>query len=344
MTTTERRPGGAAPTLEEVAREAGVSRATASRAINGGSRVSPRAQAAVAAAVRTLGYTPNPAARSLMTRRTDSVAVVVPEPDERVFSDPFFSLTLRSVHRVLDEHGLQLVLLLARRGTASEQTLRYLSGRPVDGALITSHHRDDGLAGRLADLGLPCVFGGRPWDDTDRVSWVDVDQVAGGRMAAEALLQRGRRVLATVTGPEDMTAAADRLTGWRAALGEAGVAADRVAVGDFTEVGGEAAARELLARHPDVDGVFAASDLMAAGVLKVLAELGRRVPEDVAVVGFDDLGGAETTTPTLTTVHNPVAAMAEEATRMLLRQIGGEGPASPVRVVMPTRLVRRESC
>ncbi|MFC6287419.1 LacI family DNA-binding transcriptional regulator [Nocardioides sp. GCM10027113] len=344
MTKTDRRPAGAAPTLEEVARAAGVSRATASRAINGGTRVSPRAQAAVAAAVRSLGYSPNPAARSLVTRRTDSVAVVVPEPDERVFSDPFFSLTLRSVHRVLDEHGLQMVLLLARRGTAAKQTLRYLSGRPVDGALITSHHRDDGLAGHLADIGLPCVFGGRPWDHADRVSWVDVDQAEGGRLAAEALLQRGRRVLATISGPDDMTAAADRLAGWQQALATAGVDASRVASGDFTEEGGEAAARRLLADHPDIDGIFAASDLMAAGALRVLAELGRRVPEDVAVVGFDDVGGAEHTRPPLTTLRNPVAEMAEEATRMLLRQINGEGPETPVRLVMPTRLVRRESC
>ncbi|HSE72603.1 MAG TPA: LacI family DNA-binding transcriptional regulator [Nocardioidaceae bacterium] len=344
MTTTESTPASSSPTLDEVARLAGVSRATASRAINGGTRVSPRAQAAVAAAVRTLGYSPNPAARSLVTRRTDSIALVVPEPDDRVFSDPFFAGTLRGVSRVLTEHDLQMVLLLAQPGPASERTLRYLRGRHVDGALITSHHRDDRLAGRMAGIGLPCVFGGRPWSDSERVTYVDVENVAGGRLAATALLERGCRSIATITGPLDMTAAVDRLDGWREALAAAGVRHDRVVNGDFTFEGGERATRELLAAHPDIDGIFAASDLMASAALSVLAETGRRVPDDVAVVGFDDIGGAERTSPPLTTLRNPVTEMAEQMTRMLLQQIHGQAAATPVRLVMPTRLVRRQSC
>jgi len=158
------------PTLDEVAELAGVSRATASRAINGGDRVSPRAQSAVDAAVRRLRFTPNRAARSLATRRTDSVAVVLPEPDERVFSDPFFAGWLRGVNRVLAERDLQLVLLLARPGAEGARTMRYLSNRHVDGALVVSHHRDDGLAEHLATLGLPSVFGGRPWTPSHRPS------------------------------------------------------------------------------------------------------------------------------------------------------------------------------
>ena len=155
-------PGGS-PTLEEVARLAGVSRATASRAINGGNRVSAQAQNAVDEAVRALGYTPNPAARSLVTRRTDSVALVVPEPDERVFSDPFFARTLRGVSRVLTERDLQLVLLMARPGPEEQRMLRYLRNRHVDGALVVSHHEADSLADHLAALDLPCAFVGRPW-------------------------------------------------------------------------------------------------------------------------------------------------------------------------------------
>ena len=168
------------PTLDEVARVAGVSRATASRAINGADRVSTKSKAAVDAAVRTLGYTPNPAARSLVTRRTDSIAVVVPEPDERVFADPFFARTLRGTTQVLSERDLQLVLLLARPGEEEARTLRYLRNRHVDGALVVSHHRNDTLADHLADLKLPCVFIGRPWNSADRVAYVDTDNVAGG--------------------------------------------------------------------------------------------------------------------------------------------------------------------
>lgn len=331
------------PTLDEVARVAGVSRATASRAINGGQRVSPRAQSSVDAAVRTLGYVPNPAARSLVTRRTDSIAVVVPEPDDRVFSDPFFAGTLRGVTRVLSDRDIQLVLLLARPGASTARTLRYLTNRHVDGALVVSHHRDDGLAEALSRIDLPCVFGGRPWAAGDRVAYVDVDNTAGERVATEVLVERGCRRIGTIAGPGDMTAAEDRLAGWRQAMAAAGMADDAVVHGDFTEAGGQRAAEQLMAEHPDLDGIVVASDLMALGALRVLATLGRRVPDDVAVVGFDDLGVAERTTPPLTTVRQPVEEMAERATRLLLEQVDGHTGSHAMRMIIPPLLVRRES-
>jgi DNA-binding LacI/PurR family transcriptional regulator len=331
------------PTLDEVARVAGVSRATASRAINGGARVSATARRAVDDAVRSLGYVPNPAARSLVTRRTDSVAVIVPEPDERVFSDPFFAGTLRGVNNVLASRDLQLVLLLATPGAEEARTIRYLSHRHVDGAVVVSHHRNDGLADHLAAIGLPCVFGGRPWNGADRVTYVDVDNVAGGRDATRLLIDRGCRRIGTIAGPADMTAAVDRLQGWHEAMGGAGMPADAVAIGDFTEAGGEEAARRLLERHPDVDGIEIASDLMAAGALRVLASTGRRVPDDVAVVGYDDLGVAERTTPALTTIRQPIVEMLERATRLLLEQMDGIAPRGSMRVIIPPVLVRRES-
>ena len=339
-----RRDGAtASPTLDEVARVAGVYRATASRAINGGQRVSARAQSAVDTAVRTLGYVPNPAARSLVTRRTDSIAVLVPEPDDRVFSDPFFAGTLRGVNRVLSERDIQLVLLLARPGADTARTLRYLTNRHVDGALVTSHHRDDRLAEHLADIGLPCVFGGRPWTGGDRVAYVDVDNMAGEREATELLITRGCTRIGTIAGPADMTAAADRLAGWRQAMEQAGLPTDAVEHGDFTEESGVTAARALMERHPDLDGLVVASDLMASGALKVLAELGRRVPDDIAVIGYDDLGVAERTSPPLTTVRQPVVEMAERATRLLLERVDGVAGSHPVRMVIPPTLVRRDS-
>lgn len=334
---------GGSPTLDEVARLAGVSRATASRAINGADRVSPRARSAVEAAVRTLSYTPNPAARSLVTRRTDSIAVVVPEPDERVFADPFFARTLRGTNRVLSERDLQLVLLLARPGQEEARMLRYLRNRHVDGALVVSHHRNDTLADHLADLQLPCVFIGRPWNSAERVAYVDTDNVAGGYEAAQELISRGRRRIGTIAGPADMSAGVDRLAGWRSAALAAGLTDTAVAHGDFTEQGGEAAAAALLERHPDLDGITVASDLMAVGALKVLRAAGRRVPEDVAVVGYDDLGVAERADPALTTIRNPIGEMAEHATRLLVEQLDDGGPARPIRVIFPPTLVRRSS-
>ena len=335
-------PAGS-PTLDEVARVAGVSRATASRAINGGQRVSARAQSAVDTAVRSLGYVPNPAARSLVTRRTDSIAVVVPEPDDRVFSDPLFAGTLRGVNRVLGERDIQLVLLLARPGADTARTLRYLTKGHVDGAIVTSHHRDDRLAEHLADIGLPCVFGGRPWTGGDRVAYVDVDNTAGGREATELLVARGCTRIGTIAGPADMTAAADRLAGWHQAMGKAGLPTEAVEHGDFTEDSGVVATRALMERHPDLDGLVVASDLMAVGALKVLAELGRRVPDDIAVTGYDDLGVAERTTPMLTTVRQPVEEMAERATRMLLERVDGLGGQHAVRLIIPPTLVQRDS-
>ncbi|CAA9404170.1 MAG: Transcriptional regulator, LacI family [uncultured Nocardioides sp.] len=341
---TQLRPAAStAPTLDEVARVAGVSRATASRAVNGGSRVSASAQQAVDEAVRTLGYVPNRAARTLVTRRTESVAIVVPEPDDRVFSDPFFAGTLRGVNDVLAEREIQLVLLMARHGAEEERLLRYLSHRHVDGAVVVSHHRDDRLAAAMARIGLPCVFGGRPFDESTGVPYVDVDDVAGGREATRHLIEVGRRRIGTIAGPADMTAGVDRLTGWRQAMDEAGLATDAVVHGDFTELGGRAAAEDLLAAHPDLDGLVVASDLMARGALQVAAAHGRRVPDDLAVVGYDDLGVAEATTPPLTTVRQPVHEMAERATRMLLEQIDNGGIGDAVRLIIPPSLVRRQS-
>jgi DNA-binding LacI/PurR family transcriptional regulator len=334
---------GVVPTLDEVASLAGVSRATASRAINGGSRVSPEAMAAVQDAVRTLGYTPNRAARSLVTRRTDSVALVVPEPNERVFTDPFFSDWLRGVSAALDPTDLQLVLLLARPGDEGARTMRYLRNRHVDGALVISHHRGDGLTEEIADLGLPCVFGGRPWSGAERISYVDVDNRAGGRLATEALVERGCRRIATVAGPSDMTAAEDRLEGWRDALRRADLSDEGVVHGNFTIESGARATTELLEAYPDVDGIFAASDLMASGVLSVLAARGLAVPDDVAVVGYDDLGVAERTDPPLTTIRQSATAMAERATALLLEQMGRPGPAPVKHEILPPQLVRRQS-
>lgn len=334
---------GQAPTLDEVARLAGVSRATASRAINGGNRVSKTAQSAVDEAVRALGYTPNPAARSLVTRRTDSVALVVPEPDERVFSDPFFVHTLRGVNRVLAARDLQLVLLLARPGEDERRMLRYLRKRHIDGAIVVSHHKSDRLAEHLAALGLPCAFVGRPWTGEDRVAYVDTDNDAGSRLATEVLVARGCSNIGHVAGPDDMTAAVDRREGWRAAITAAGLRHDLVANGDFTETGGEQATRELLARCPELDGLVVASDLMAVGAVRVLNEAGRRIPEDVAVVGYDDLGVAERTEPPLTTIRQPIGDMAEQATRMLLDQIEDHRSPRAMRVVFPPALITRGS-
>ena len=333
----------AAPTLEQVAERAGVSRSTASRAINGGLRVSPEAQGSVDAAVADLGYIPNRAARTLVTRRTNSVALVVPEPDERVLSDPFFASTIHGLNAALRDTDLQLVLVMARPQDIATRTLRYLRGGHVDGAVVVSHHRDDVLAEALQRSGVPSVYVGRPFRGGDRVHYVDVDNTGGGRMATEHLLRIGRRRIGTIAGPQDMSAGLDRLAGWSAALDAAGLAADAVEYGDFTTAGGAQATAQLLARHPDIDALFVASDLMAIGALSVMADAGRLVPGDVAVIGYDNLGAATTTSPTLTTIVNPGFAMARTAGEMLIDLlIGNKVDQAPV-IFAPELVIRRSA-
>ncbi|TWH31447.1 LacI family transcriptional regulator [Isoptericola variabilis J7] len=328
-----------APTLDDVARAAGVSRSTASRAINGGERVSPEAQAAVDDAVARLGYSPNRAARSLVTRRTDSIALVVPEPDARILTDPFLAGVLRGVSEGLTGTELQLVLLLSRPDERPGHIARYLRSGHVDGAIVVSHHRDDRLEPELSRSHLPAVFVGRPFKP-EGLHYVDVDNVAGCWGTAGTVVLRGHhrrpcRRVATITGPLDMTATLDRLEGWRAELGEAGLPADVVAHGDFTAAGGAAAMEQILDEHPDIDGLFAASDLMATGALEVLRARGRSVPDDVKIVGFDALGVAERTTPRLTTVEQPLVQMVSVATSTLLDMLAGERVADEPRILTP---------
>ncbi|MFL5993926.1 MAG: LacI family DNA-binding transcriptional regulator [Streptomyces sp.] len=333
------------PTLEAVAARAGVSRATVSRVVNGGDGVREPLVERVRRAVDELGYVPNQAARSLVTRRHDAVAVVVAEPETRVFADPFFALQLRGISKELAAHDNQLVLLLTEGRDDHARVGRYLAGGHVDGALVFSLHLDDPLPELIQRAGVPTVFGGRPgWSDgTTDVVYVDSDNRGGAREAVRHLVGLGRTRVAHITGALDQTSAADRLDGYQDVMG--GADPDLVVRGDFTPAGGERAMRELLDRCPDVDAVFAANDLTASGALRVLRERGRRVPEDVAVIGFDDmLPVAEQTDPPLTTVRQDIEEMGRLMARLLLRELDrGNGGATPAGVVLPTALIRRAS-
>lgn len=324
------------PTLEDVATRAGVSRATASRVVNDDPRVRESARAAVAAAIADLGYRPNRAARSLVVREPDSVSVLIHEPDERIFADPFFWGLLRGVSQRLAQTRLQMVLLMGDPVRDAERMERYLRGGHTDGVIVVSAHRAEGLVAALTQTRLPTVFVGRPLAGPDAFPYVDVDNREGGRLAAARLVERGCTRVATITGPWDMAAGVDRRDGCHDVLTGAGLRSDLVEEADFTARGGAAAMRRLLEREPDLDGVFVASDLMAVAAMGELRAAGRRVPEDVALVGFDDSAAAGVTTPPLTTVTNPVGEMAVRATELLLARMAGEdvGPE-----ILPTRLV-----
>ncbi|WP_229401086.1 LacI family DNA-binding transcriptional regulator [Micromonospora okii] len=334
MTTAQR------PTLEAVALRAGVSRATVSRVVNGSTTVAAPIREAVRRAVAELGYVPNLAARSLVTQRTDSIALVLPEEATRVFSDDqVFPGIIRGVAQELEAADKQLVLMLAGSPAGHARVERYTTGRHVDGVVFASLHGADPLPARLARRGIPVVCSGRLLGDVE-VPYVDVDHLGGVARAVRHLLDSGRRRIATIAGPQDMFAGVERLTGYREAVAAAGLP-ERVAFGDFTRESGAAAMRQLLDAHPDLDAVFAASDLMAHAAMRTLREAGRRVPEDVAIVGFDDIETASYTDPPLTTVRQPILELGRAATRQLLRIAGGE-EVEPA-VVLPTELIVRAS-
>ncbi|WEH35867.1 LacI family DNA-binding transcriptional regulator [Streptomyces sp. AM 4-1-1] len=339
--------GGARPTLDAVAARAGVGRGTVSRVINGSPRVSERARTAVRRAVTELGYVPDRAARTLVTSRTDAVALVVPEKETRLFAEPYFSDIIRGVTAGLSGTDLQLLLILVRDARERERLTAYLAARRVDGVLLVSVHRDDPLPGVLETYDIPSVLAGRR-SDGETLSHVHADNAGGARSAVRHLLGRGCRVVAAITGPPDMEAARARLDGYHEALERAGLTVDGSLVdcGDFTEEGGREVMRTLLRRRPDLDAVFAASDVMAAGAVQVLRRAGRRVPEDVAVVGFDDSIVARHTDPPLTSVRQPVEEMGRTMARLLLEEMSEGGrPAGRVRreVVLATELVVRGS-
>jgi DNA-binding LacI/PurR family transcriptional regulator len=304
--------------------------------INGSTSVNDELRERVLAAVRELGYVPNSAARALVTRRTGSVALVVSEPPTRAFSDdPFFPIVIRRVSQELEEADKQVVLMLAGSQRSHARIENYLSGGHVDGVILLSMHGADPLPAALTRMPLPVVSYGRPAVPVD-LPFVDNDNVGGAVSAVQHLLERGRSRIATIAGPPDMIGGQDRLVGYRQALGDA----DRrsiVAVGDFTRESGAIAMRQLLTDDPGLDAVFAANDLMAIGALRTLREAGRRVPDDIAVVGFDDSEAAKFTDPPLTTVTQPIAEQAAAAVRLLL------DPGGDHHLILPSELVVRAS-
>ncbi|MEU2728830.1 LacI family DNA-binding transcriptional regulator [Streptomyces griseoviridis] len=341
-----------APTLEDVAREAGVSRATVSRVVNGVRNVDPAIQDLVRQAIARTGYAPNRAARSLVTRRTETVALVVSGAGDaseetqdvftaRVFADPFFGRVVSGVVGYLRPRSMHPVLMFAETEESREQVVRYLRQGSADGALVVSTHGDDPLPARLADNGLPAVLFARPARPV-ALSYVDLAHRDGGRLAADRLLARGCRRTATVSGPLAVPASQERLDGFRDAMARHGCPWVPSAEGGFTLESGRAAMTRLLAAHPDLDGVFAGNDLMAQGVCQVLAEQGRRVPQDVAVVGFDDSSAAVGCRPPLTTVRQPVEDMASAMAGLLDDHIRG-ARTEPTSLVFDPELVVRAS-
>ena len=339
------------PTLEDVARFAGVSRATVSRVVNNTRNVDRAIQTAVQAAVAETGYVPNQAARSLVTKRTGSVALVVSEAEHRafaepfvgrVFTDPFFGRVVSGIIGVLRPRGVNLVLMLAETEESRGQLIDYLRQGHVDGVMLISTHADDPLPLMLTESALPTVLSRRPSTPIP-ISYVDAAQRSGAALAAERLVARGCRQVATISGPMDMPASQDRLHGFREAMARHGHAFIPSAEGSFTQESGERAMRVLLERYPGIDGLFAANDLMAEGALLTLHDRGIAVPDRIAVIGFDDSGAAAASRPPLTTVRQPIEDMAAAMAELLLAHIADRTHRITSRIFEPMLVIRKSA-
>jgi DNA-binding LacI/PurR family transcriptional regulator len=330
------------PTIHDVAREAGVSRGTVSRVLNGGHDVSPTSLEAVNAAIRRTGYVVNRHARSLVTQRSDSIAFLLTEPQERFFEDPNFNVLLRGCTSALAQHDIALLLMIASTDAERRRISRYITSGHVDGVLLVSSHSGNPMVELLRAARMPMVACGEPLGQRGRVAYVAAAEREGAREMVSHLYATGRRRIATITGPMDTPGGLERLAGYREVVAEYGLPADDslIASGDYSRSSGEAAMAALLAREPELDAVFVASDLMADGALTALHRAGRQVPDDVAVGGFDDSVIAQRTLPPLTTMRQPYDRISAEMVRLLLSIIAGESPAT---VILPTELIRRSS-
>ncbi len=333
------------PTLEQVAKLAGVSRSTVSRVINDQPNVRPETRERVWQAVRESGYRPHAVARSLVTNRTQIIGMVIPESVRTLFTDPFFPLFLRGATEACNAHQYQMMLsLFTSHSDHQELYQRVVRNGYLDGVIVASASTDDPLIPNLLRDRVPLVSVGRYADE--RVHYVDVDNAGGARMAVEHLIRLGHRRIGTITGRLDMTHGQDRLTGYKDALQAHGIPIeeDLIAEGDYTESGGMVAMRQLLEASPTA--AFIASDTMAIGALRALHAVGLQVPQDVALVSFDDIPISGAVQPPLTTVRQPIERLGRMAVDVLIGLLESSPTAggSAQKIILPTELAVRKSC
>lgn len=324
--------------MEDVAEVAGVSRGTVSRVLNGGHYVSPDALTAVQRAIRKTGYVVNQHARSLVTQRANSVAFILSDPQDRLFEDPNFNILLKGCTQALAERDITLLLTIAGTQEDRRRVGRWVTAGHVDGVLLVSEHAGSPLTDELRSRGLPIVAAGRPIGHEREISYVAADDRDGARQMVHYLRSLGRRRIGIITGPTDTPGGVDRLAGYRDVIDEPDPRL--ITHGDYTQASGERAMADLLHRAPDLDAVFVCSDLMALGAISTLHRAGKRIPQDVAVGGFDDSKAAVSADPPLTTIRQDFTRVSTEMVRLLLDSIGTNTRSA---VILPTELVIRDS-
>jgi LacI family transcriptional regulator len=331
--------------LEDIARKAGVSRSTVSRVINDDPKVSAKTREHVWEVIRRENFTPNPAARALVTRRTEIIGIVIPTVENIFFTDNnYFTQILAGASQMARQNDYAMLLWLGEL-TEDEERLRQSvsNNRLVDGVITASLTHDHPLFKRLLSLNTPLVMIDRPLEHDDKISYVSVDNIRAAELATNHLISLGRRRIAHITGNLSIADAQDRLRGYKNALTQAGlpVDPDLIVPAFFSRQSGYDAMRQLLPRKPDA--IFAAGDTIAVGALQAAHEAGIRVPHDLAVVGFDDVDVAAQAFPPLTTVRQPVQGKGAAAAKLLIDLIQGRVQA-PQHILLETELVIRQSC
>jgi DNA-binding LacI/PurR family transcriptional regulator len=324
------------PTIYDVARLAGVSTATVSRALNGTGQVAEAKRLAIEQAVEQLGYRPNTIARSLVTRSTQTIALLLPD-----ITNPFYAELVAGIHQLTLERDYTMLLCTTDFDPEQEERyLRLLRAKHVDGALVDGLVLPPERIARFVEDGFPIVCLDRDVD-SPAVPLVQVDNRLGARLATEHLLALGHRRIAHIMGAPARISE-ERLLGYQGALAGAGVAPDSalVELGNFTETGGHDAMRALIEAAPDLTAVFAANDLSAIGAMNAIAASGRSMPGDVSIVGFDDVRLSQYTSPPLTTIRQPAGAIARYATELLLGMIAGRRPPKILHPFTPELIVR----
>lgn len=329
-------------TIRQVAKLAGVSRSSVSRVLNDHPNVSPEMREQVQKVIAETGYQPHPIARSLSSRRSNIIGLVIPLTIPSLFDDPFFPHLIQGVSQGCNAKDYALSLFLFHSREEERKLSRRLSrGELLDGVIVTATRIGAPLIPQLLESQVPLVVQGRHADP--RVNYVDVDNVTGATMAVTHLVRLGYQRIATIAGPPDNSAAQDRKQGYLDALQDRGRPVDDalIVTGDFTQTGGCEAMQQLLPHRPDA--VFVASDIMAHGALRAIHAAGLTVPDDIALVGFDDLPQSALVDPPLTTVRQPIQRLGALAVETLI-DILDNGLELPRRLILPTELVIRDSC
>lgn len=329
--------------LDDIAAKAGVSRSTVSRVVNDHPNVSARTRARVLRVIDEEKYRPNAAARIMVTRRTKVIGVVIPHDLHVVFWDPYYyPALLQGVAAATSERDYAMLLWVRQSGEDEERFYRrILQHGLMDGLIVASARVNGTFIDRLLDMGVLFTMVERAPRHADRISYVTIDNIGAARQVVDHLAASGRRRIGLITGEIDNIDSIDRLEGYRSSLNRLGLPDDLVVEGDFSRASAYQGTAVLLERG--VDAIFASNDIMAQGVYERLHEMGLRIPEDVAVVGFDDLPTATHLKPLLTTVRQPVRDKGYLATELLLKLIE-QGDAAPQHVILPAPLIVRESC